>query len=93
MIPPPPRSRPPCIPPKIAENWAIRASMDMAPAMVATTDIMRVSRLPTWAISWAITAPNSSRVSSRWIPVVAATVAFLGLRPVAKALGEALSIS
>ena len=62
--------------------------MEMAPAMVATTVIISVSRLPTCAISWASTALNSSRFRMRRMPLVTATAGCLGLRPVAKALGE-----
>ena len=64
----------------------------IAPAMVATTVMIKVSRLPTWAISWAMTPASSSRVRMSRMPVVTATVAFCGLRPVAKALGEGSSI-
>ena len=71
----------------------MNASIVIAPAMVATTVMISVSRLPTCAISWAMTPASSSRVSMWRMPVVTATAAFCGLRPVAKALGEGSSIS
>ena len=52
---------------------------------------IRMSRCFTWASSWAITPRNSRAESTCKIPVVAATAAFSGLRPVANALG-ALSL-
>ena len=87
IILPPSRPRPPK-PPKIAENWAIIANIEMAPASVATKAMIKVSRLPTWAISWASTPPSSCRVRMRRMPVVTATAACCGLRPVAKAFGN-----
>ena len=59
----------------------------MAPAMVAVIVMINVSRFFTWASSCAITAATSSVERMRSSPVVAATAAFAGLRPVAKALG------
>ncbi len=82
----PPRSR---LPPK---NNAKFASMPIAPAMVAVTVMVRLSRFFTCASSWAITPATSSRVSTDRRPVVAATAAFSGLRPVAKAFGWAVSM-
>ena len=79
---PPGRSR--SLPPK---NRAKLASAAMAPAMVAVTVMIRVSRFFTWASSCAITPRTSSRVSISSRPVVAQTAAFSGFRPVAKALG------
>ena len=59
----------------------------MPMATEAATDVMRMSRLPTWLISWAST-PRSSSQSSTWrMPWVTATAACSGLRPVANALG------
>ena len=55
----------------------------MVAAMVET----RVSRFMTWVSSWAMTPSSSSRDRMRMMPVVAATAACCGLRPVAKALG------
>ena len=64
----------------------------MAPAMVALTVMISVSRFLIWASSCAITPAISSRESMCSRPVVAATAAFSGLRPVAKALGCGLSM-
>ena len=76
-------------PPK---NIAKLASAEMAPAMVAEIVEMRMSRCFTWASSCAMT-PRSSRADrTRNSPVVAATAALDGLRPVAKALGASSSI-
>ncbi len=77
-------------PPK---NMAKFASMPMAPASVAVIVMIRVSRFFTWASSCAITPAISSRLRLCSRPVVAATAAFSGLRPVAKALGWSLSIT
>ncbi|MCR6659896.1 MAG: hypothetical protein NVV72_11285 [Asticcacaulis sp.] len=62
-------------------------SMEMAPAMVAVIVMISVSWFFTWASSWAITPATSSCVRRRSRPVVAATAACCGLRPVAKAFG------
>ena len=75
------RSRPP---PKKKPNCA---SIEIAPATVAATVIVRMSRFLMWASSCAITPSSSSRSRSCRMPVVAATAAFSGLRPVAKAFG------
>ena len=53
--------------------------------------MISVSRLRTCPSSWAITPATSSRLSTRSNPVVAATAALAGLRPVAKALGASSS--
>ena len=83
----PSESRPPPImPPKLA-------SMPMAPESVAATVMISVSRWRTWLSSCAITPAISSRLRWRSRPVVAATAAFSGLRPVAKALGCSSSIT
>ena len=74
-------SRPPPINPP---NEAI---MPMAPDRVAAMVMISVSRFFTCASSCAITAVTSSRVRLRSRPVVAATAACWGSRPVAKALG------
>ena len=68
------------------------ASMEIAPAMVAVMVMVRVSRFFTWASSWAMTPATSSGLRRRSSPVVAATAAFSGFRPVAKALGWSFSI-
>ena len=62
----------------------IRADID---AIVALMVEIRMSRCCTWASSCAITPRSSRGVSRRRIPVVAATAACSGLRPVAKAFG------
>jgi hypothetical protein len=55
--------------------------------MVEATLITSMSRSLIWAISWASTPVSSSSLRSDNMPSVTATVAFLGFRPVAKALG------
>ena len=69
------------------KNIAKLASIEIAPAIVALTVEIRMSRCFTWASSWAITPRSSRSDSTRRMPVVAATAAWSGLRPVAKALG------
>ena len=65
----------------------MRATNVMPMATAAATEPMRMSRLPMWLISWAST-PRSSSQSQTWrMPWVTATAAWLGLRPVANALG------
>ena len=66
--------------------------MEMAPATVAEIVEIRMSRFFTWASSCAITPRSSRSESSLMIPVVAATAALSGLRPVANAFGWASSI-
>ncbi len=72
------------LPPKKKPNCA---SIEMAPATVAATVIVSVSRFFTCASSWAITPSSSCRSRTLRMPVVAATAAFSGLRPVANAFG------
>jgi len=79
------RSRPP-------KKKAKLPSIEMAPAIVAVTVMMSVSRFFTWASSCAMTPSISSWLSDDKRPVVAATAAFSGFRPVAKALGCGLSM-
>ena len=79
-IPPPRPSRPPA-------NIIMLPSMAMAPASVAVTVMVSVSRWRIWASSWAITPASSSRSRVRKSPCETATAAFCGLRPVAKAFG------
>src|SRR5215510_11047321 len=62
-------------PPKNSPNCA---SMEIAPAIVAVIVMVSVSRLRTWASSWASTPAISSRESIRNSPVVAATAACSG---------------
>ena len=71
---------------------AMLASIEIAPAMVALTVLIRMSRCFTCASSCAITPRISRSLSTRRMPVVAATAACSGLRPVAKALGASSSI-
>ena len=66
---------------------AMRATKVMAMATAAATDPIRMSRLPTWLISWARTPRSSSQERASRMPAVTATAAWSGLRPVAKALG------
>ncbi len=63
------------------------ALLAATPAMVAEMVEIRMSRCFTWASSWAITPRSSRSLSICRMPEVAATAAFSGLRPVAKALG------
>ena len=77
---PPPKNMPNC------------ASIEIAPAMVAVMVINSVSWFFTCASSWAITPASSSRDSDCIKPVVTATAAFSGLRPVANAFGCGLSM-
>ena len=77
---PPPSRRPPNQSAKNERN-------EIAEATVATTEEVRMSRLATCAISWPITPRSSRSVSRRRMPVVTATAACFGLRPVAKAFG------
>ncbi|MNW56495.1 hypothetical protein D3C74_342120 [compost metagenome] len=77
----PPRSR---LPPKISRNCA---SDVMTPAIALATEDVRMSRLYTCMSSWPRTPRSSRSSSSVRIPSVQHTAAFLGLRPVANALG------
>ena len=65
----------------------------MAAATVAATELMRMSRCFTCASSCAITPSSSWSSNSRMMPSVAATAAWLGLRPVANAFGDASGIT
>jgi hypothetical protein len=76
-------------PPNMNANWERKP---MAPAMLAATVMVSVSRFFTCASSCAMTPAISSRLSERSRPVVAATAAFSGLRPVAKAFGWSVSM-
>ncbi len=78
-------------PPKMRDHWAMLATKVITPAMVAATELMRVSLFLTWDSSWAITASSSSLSRILMIPVVAATAAWEGFLPVAKALGMGVS--
>ncbi len=81
--------RSPSRPPKKKPNWA---RVEIAPAKVALMVMISVSRFLMWAISCAMTPAISSGLRIRSRPVVAATAAFCGLRPVAKAFGCGLSM-
>ena len=61
--------------------------IEIALAIVATTEEVRMSRFLTCASSWPSTPRSSRSVSSARMPVVTATAAWRGERPVAKALG------
>ena len=71
-----------------SKKKAKRASRVMAAARVAATELIRISRWSTWPNSWATTPSISWSFIIRRMPEVNATEACLGLRPVAKALGE-----
>ena len=77
-------------PPNIPDHSAMLAMKEMAVAMAAATEPMRMSRCLTCMSSWAITPSSSSLGIWRSRPTVAQTTACLGLRPVAKALGCSL---
>ena len=53
----------------------------IAAAIVAATELIRMSRFLTWASSWAITPSSSGSLSTRRIPSVAATAACCGIAP------------
>ena len=81
------------IPPKIIAICAMWARKVMTVARVAATELMRMSRLPTWASSWPRTPRSSRSSSSRRMPSVAQTAACRGLRPVANALGASVGLT
>ncbi len=59
-------------------------------AIAAATDVVRMSRLRTWEISWASTPWISSHERRSIKPWLTHTAAWAGLRPVAKAFGWGL---
>ena len=59
----------------------------MPMATAAATELMRMSRLRTWLISWARTPWSSSHVKTSRMPWLTHTAAWFGPRPVANALG------
>ena len=65
----------------------------IAAASVAATELIRMSRCFTCASSCAITPSSSSSLRICRMPSVAATAACCGLRPVAKALGDACGMT
>ena len=69
---------------------AMRARKVMAAAMVAATELVRMSRFLTCPSSCATTPSSSESFISRRMPAVNATEACSGFRPVAKALGDSL---
>ena len=77
-------SRPP---PNRAAKYAICAMAEIAVAMAAATEPMRMSRLRTCMSSCAITPSISSAGIDFNKPCVAHTTAVRGPRPVAKAFG------
>ncbi len=84
----PPDSLLRCPPPKNNRyRTRKKATVERNPAMVITM----TSLFFTWLSSWASTASSSPWFSVFIIPVVTATTDFVGLRPVAKALGIGLS--
>ena len=96
--PPPPLSRLPRdrLPPVTLLQKVKRrkksASRAIEPTSVATSSVKRMSRLRTCASSWPMTPCSSSRSSFWSRPVVIATLACFGSRPVAKAFGAVSSI-
>jgi hypothetical protein len=61
---------------------------EMAPAMVALMVEIRMSRCFTWASSCAITPRSSRALSTRMMPVVAATAALLGVAAGGEGVGR-----
>ena len=84
MMPMPPPLLLSRLPPKNMPNCA---SIEIAPAMVAVIVMISVSRFLMCASSCAITPATSSRDIMLSRPVVAATAACSGSRPVANAFG------
>ena len=87
FIPPPWRP-----PPTRPENIAIRAMLVTTAARAPATHEIRMSRLYTCDSSWPSTARSSRSSRICRMPVVQHTAALRGLRPVAKALGLAVSL-
>src|ERR1700761_7529892 len=78
------RLSPPKPPPNRKPHWVMKAAIE---AKKLATVITTTSRFSTWVISWPSTASSSDALSRSMIPVVAHTVADLGERPIANALG------
>ncbi len=72
---------------------ASRAAKVMAMASAAATEPMRMSRLPTWLISWASTPRSSSHVQISRMPWVTATAACSGLRPGGEGVGLLVGVT
>ena len=65
----------------------------MAPSMMPIVVMSATSRFAMCPISWATTPWSSSRSRISRRPVVTATLALLGSRPAANALGEGSSMT
>ena len=74
-------------PPNIAPHWIAWPSEEMRPAIAAAMVAMRMSRFFTCESSCAMTPSSCRGVRICMIPLVTATAAWPGLRPVAKAFG------
>ena len=79
-------ARPP-IPKILADQRAILAITITAEAMVAATELIRMSGCGRAPVRAPGLPSSSSRLRSRMIPCVTATAACCGLRPVAEAFG------
>src|SRR5919206_251431 len=84
-------SRPPRNPPKNPAYMPIRVRNAASIAKKLATVMIRTSRFATCESSWARTPSISFGSSRRQRPVVTATTACFGLRPVAKAFGTSVS--
>ena len=71
---------------------AILARAVITDARAPATHEIRMSRLYTWDSSWPSTARSSRSSRIPRMPVVQHTAALRGLRPVANALGAAVSL-
>ena len=93
MLPPPLlsllRLRPP---PKKSIRTPMSARSATTPTMVTASVDTRMSSFLMWLNSWASTASSSMRFIFSSRPVVTATAACLGLRPVANAFGATSSM-
>ena len=82
-------------PPTLLQNVKRRkksARIAIAPTITPTISENRMSKFRTCDISWAMTPWSSSRSSFSRRPVVIATDACCGSRPVAKAFGAVSSM-
>ncbi len=91
-MPPPPSDEPRLlprlpIPPQNVKRRKKSASRAIDPTSTPTMSEKRMSKLRTWLSSWAMTPWSSSRSSFWRRPMVIATDAWAGSRPVANALG------
>ena len=69
---------------------AMRASKVMAPAIVAATELIRMSRCSTWPSSWATTPSSSLSFISCRMPAVKATEACCGIAAGGEGVGRIL---